>query len=187
MCPCTGEVSEEQYAPVAAAARAGLTSSPGLLIGPLRERMGRLATEERFEEAAQTRDRLTALIDAIARQRRLDRIRSAALIEVSDRAGNRYEFRRGRLTRFWADGGAPPSTPALPYVDPGRAVEAVPDDPGPPSTGPLRPDLTDELLISVRWLDRHSSTLTLRRVIGPYADCAEMLPDLATGVVSRPR
>lgn len=181
LCTCTGEVTAERYAPVAELARTGLTLRPELLVGPLTERMGRLAAEERYEEAAATRDRILALTAALRRQRQLDRVRSAAVLVVADRVGNRYEFRRGRLTRFWDAPAAGEATIALDGIDPGREVEAVPDDPGPPSAGPLRSDLSDELLICARWLDRHAAQLRVDRVVGAFAEPTGALPRLEAG------
>ncbi|MDP6868405.1 MAG: DEDD exonuclease domain-containing protein, partial [Acidimicrobiales bacterium] len=64
-CPCTGDTSEEDYAAIVATAQSGLTDQSGLLLHPLADRMVRLAEQERFEEAADVRDRADALATAL--------------------------------------------------------------------------------------------------------------------------
>ena len=177
MCTCRGDVSPLQYAAVADRARSAMTSRPDLVIAPLRDRMAKLAADERFEEAAEARDRLQAFVQASQRQRGIDRLRSAAVLEVLDDAGHRYEFRRGRLTRYWEPGD--PHAAGLAGVDPGREVEAVPEDPGPPNAGPLPAGLGDELMIAARWLDRHAAQLRVRRVVGSFANPVTALPGLS--------
>ena len=57
------------YAEFVGTVRRGLTTEPEVALGPLEARMHRLADEERFEEAAATRDRLAALARALQRRR----------------------------------------------------------------------------------------------------------------------
>jgi DNA polymerase-3 subunit epsilon len=100
LCPCAGPIDDAAYQVAVATAVAGLTTSPALLVEPLWSRMERLAVEERYEEAADTRDRLAALLDALARQRRFDQLRSARRVVVAEPGGLAVELRRGRLTRL---------------------------------------------------------------------------------------
>lgn len=155
LCPCTGEVSPEEYAMVVARTLDALGEHPEIVTDPLRARMTRLAAAERFEEAAQVRDRLAAFEDVVTRQQTLEGLRSAAQLVVRDQRGVIYRFCRGVLTEI-GDG------------DPGRLggmdlrrVEARPADPGPPGTGPLPPAVADELRIVARWLARQEATLEL--------------------------
>lgn len=145
-----------------------MTGQPRLVIDPLVATMHELAASERFEEAAVVRDRVRAFADAISRQRGFERLRRTKVLEViDDRTGHRFELHRGRLTRHWP----PPrssATETLEGVDPGHLVEAMPGDPGPPSQGPLPLDLADEMLVSLRWLDRNASTLRAVSVVGSY-------------------
>jgi DNA polymerase-3 subunit epsilon len=103
-CPCRGQVDEDVYAEFVRTVRRALTSEPEVALGPLETRMHRLAEEERFEEAAATRDRLAALARALERRRtvamwrRVDRL-------VVDCDGQRVELRRGRVR--WPDDDAP--------------------------------------------------------------------------------
>ncbi len=93
-CPCRGQVDAELYASFVDTARRALTTEPDVVCAPLARRMHRLADEERFEEAAATRDRLDALTRALTRRRTVAMWRAAArvLIEVD---GARVDIRRG--------------------------------------------------------------------------------------------
>jgi hypothetical protein len=60
---------------------------PGEALPPLRERLGRLAREQRFEEAARLRDRLVALervVDRLAELRRLRELHLCLLVPARD-------------------------------------------------------------------------------------------------------
>lgn len=148
-------------------ARRCVTGDPQLVIDALTDRMHDLAAAERFEEAAATRDRLGALCDALRRQRLLDRLRRTELLEFSDASGDRYQVRRGQLIRHWPV--ASTATPTIDGLDVGRDIEACPADPGPPQDGPLHRELTDELMLMGRWLERNASTITTVRVDGEMA------------------
>jgi DNA polymerase-3 subunit epsilon len=142
-----------------------MTSEPDLLVAPLWERMERLGADGRYEEAADTRDRLSTLVDALARQRRFDQMRAARRVVIDIGAAGSIELRRGRLTRLRE----PIEAGALPLDDGWRAVEATPPDPGPPDAGPLDPGLADELTLIARWLDRNAGTARLAEVSGVWA------------------
>src|SRR5262249_52942206 len=70
-CPCRGHVGEETYGEFVEQVRRVLTTDPTVALSPLEQRMMRLAEDERFEEAAATRDRLSALALALERRRTL--------------------------------------------------------------------------------------------------------------------
>ncbi|MFT4889668.1 MAG: excinuclease ABC subunit C [Halobacteriales archaeon] len=59
--PCTGEIDPESYAEDVAAARRFFEGETGVLADPLGRRMEAAAEAERFEEAANLRDRLDAV------------------------------------------------------------------------------------------------------------------------------
>ena len=174
VCRCARELTAEEYAPVAALARRALTDDPSIVIDALCDRMRDLAADERFEEAAATRDRLEAFTDAIARQRLVDRQRRTPSVVVEHASGDRFELRRGQLRRHWA----PVPADAAPQldVDPGRTIEALPPDPGPVSDGPLAADLCDELLLAARWFDRNADRLRLVHVDGELSSPIRPLP-----------
>jgi DNA polymerase-3 subunit epsilon len=163
-CPCDGELTEQAYAPVVAHVVRGLTTSPHLLLDPLRARMEALAGAERFEEAADMRDRASALADALRRQRRLDGLRRTGTLVV-ELGGTTVELCAGRLVRSW---GAGPVEATLP-VDHG-------DGGGPGHTGPVPTELADELACVAAWLEREAHRLRVVRCDGELTSDLWPLP-----------
>lgn len=151
-CPCTGTMSADEYAPIVELAVVGIVSQPEILLAPLRQRMAALAGAERFEEAADVRDRAAALSTALRRQRQLDMLRRAGrvLVEVPGRGG--AELCEGRLVRAWQPGANEP----LPLVSLGdtRMPEPAPGD-------SLPRELADEVLCVARWLDSNAGSVRL--------------------------
>lgn len=174
-CPCAGEITSAAYRAIVDHAVAGMTHSPGLLLEPLRERMEALASAERFEEAADVRDRASALADTLLRQRLLDRVRDAERLVVSGPDGHHAELRRGRLHAVWATDPAPTGGPGAQLAFEPAPVEAAPTDPVPP-TGPVPKEAVDELLCVARWLDRHHARLSVTSVEGTYASQLPAVP-----------
>jgi DNA polymerase-3 subunit epsilon len=151
MCPCSGAISEDSYAGVVHTAVQGLTTDPEILLAPLRARMRALAGSERFEEAADMRERAAALSQALARQRRLDALVRAGRLVVDVRGTGGAELVRGRLVRAW--GAGPSSQPSLLELEgtcgPGDPTELVPDQ-------PIPKHLADELHCVASWLDERA-------------------------------
>ncbi len=177
MCACTESFDPALYVEIVARAEHALRRQPELLIEPLHAKMNGLALEERFEDAAAVRDRLAALTDLLRRQRRFDRWRDLERLVVRQRNGIAIELRRGRLTRIWV----PPEPHEMAGRLPGtaitaREVEALPPDPGPPGSGPLPMELTDELSCVDSWLNRHAATLRVERIEGTLASPVSELP-----------
>jgi DNA polymerase-3 subunit epsilon len=155
LCPCAGQVSEAQYGAVVQRLVRGLTAEPAVLLDPLAERMNALARAERFEEAADTRDRAAALARALLRQRRLEALRRSGRLEVEDADGRRVVLANGRLL----DG------PLFATAD--AAVEE----------GPLPRELADEVSCVAAWLDAEASRL---RLVACDGELATPLPRLPT-------
>ena len=139
--------------------RRGLCEDPDLLCAPLEERMRRLASVERFEEAAATRDRLATLTQALQRQRAMDALRGAERLEI-DSAEGRLVLAHGRVVLD--DSGA---TDTLEISD----VEA-PDLAIPPERA-----AADELMLVSRWL-QHAREVRCHDAIGT---AASRLPAIA--------
>jgi DNA polymerase-3 subunit epsilon len=120
-CPCAGGIDGEAYAELVARVARGLTEDPDLLVEPLRARMAELAGQARFEEAADVRERAAALAGAMARHRRLRRLRTSGriLVEVPGEGG--AELRHGVLVRAWGPDGA-----GVPSPLPGLALHGTP-------------------------------------------------------------
>jgi DNA polymerase-3 subunit epsilon len=101
-CPCRGHVGESTYGEFVEQVRRALTTDPALALSPLERRMMRLAEDERFEEAAATRDRLAALGRTLERRRTLAMWRGIRRVVVRC-DGLRVELRHG-LVVFDEDG-----------------------------------------------------------------------------------
>lgn len=165
-CPCSGQTSEDEYREVVVDLVAGLTREPRRLLDPLDERIAALAVDERYEEAADVRDRGAALSAALRRQRRFDLLRRAGRVRFQ--VGEAWaELDNGLLSRC---GGVddPPSLLDLRDPEPAAAVD------GPPSRSEA-----DELLCIARWLDDNAHRISLELTTG---ELAEPLPRLPTFV-----
>ena len=165
-CPCSGQIDEDGYAAIVARAVAGLTSRPDLLIDPLADRMRQLAAEERFEEAADLRDRIAALAGALGRQHRLRRLRESGRLRVRVQDHGGAEFQDGLLVHAWC--GEPDGDLAL------RFSPAADDRPVPGE--PIPRDLADELHCVAAWLDGESHRLRLEHCDGTLADPLVRIP-----------
>ncbi|MBV8305074.1 MAG: DEDD exonuclease domain-containing protein [Acidimicrobiia bacterium] len=162
LCPCAGQVSEIEYRNVIHRLERGLTTEPALLLDPLCDRMNTLAAAERFEEAADARDRAAALARALSRQRRLESLRRSGRLEVEGPDGRRVVLAGGRLL----DG---PLFAAASGDESGESGES-----GEP--GPIPRDLADEVSCVAAWLDAEASRLRLVACDGELASPLPRLP-----------
>jgi DNA polymerase III subunit epsilon len=101
--PCDGRVTPERYEGLVRTLQHAL-SSPGGLLGALEARMERLAGQERFEEAADARDRLRALVGALAWARQERWLIGADRLEL-EVEGRRVAFHGGALLRRGSERG----------------------------------------------------------------------------------
>jgi len=178
MCPCAGGVDPVEYRKVVDRAVRGLTSEPALLLSPLADRLAELARAERFEEAADVRDRAEALAGALRRQRRFEALRRAGVLRIDLPGQGGAELAEGRLVRAWAPGEAPTGEAA----DDGRLFV----DPGP--LPPVDRDLADELACVAAWLERSAHTITLEHCDGLLTSPFPAVPSFAPkGGLSGPR
>jgi DNA polymerase-3 subunit epsilon len=161
-CPCAGGVSEDEYRAVIDVIVRGLTVDPSLLLDPLARRMHAMAAAERFEEAAELRDRASALAGAIARQRRLDGLRRAGRVVLDLPGGIAAELDCGRLVRTWVDGVAP-----LDLLD--RALPL-------PLTLPLPRSDADEVACVAAWLDKEAHRVRVVSCDGELTSPVAALP-----------
>ena len=166
MCPCAGGVDPADYARVVERAVRGLTIEPELLLAPLRERLAALAVEERFEEAADVRDRAEALSSALRRQRRFELLRRAGRVRLRLPDGSGAELEAGRLLQAWAPGEEPDTHPS-------GAAQLDLEQPLPP----LERQLVDELNCVASWLDRSAHELVIAHCEG---ELASTLPAVAS-------
>jgi DNA polymerase-3 subunit epsilon len=199
-CPCRGHVDEGTYADHVGTVRRALTNEPGVALQPLEARMHRLAEEERFEEAAATRDRLGALARALQRQRTIAMWRGVRCLVV-ECDGQRIEIRGGRVR--WADeelqlgpaGGQPSKTRREESSDesPRRrsnesSDESLSESPGERRTdessdeSPARKSVAEgdiaEILLVDRWLSRNAGRVQVHVVDG---ELMSALPRILAG------
>ena len=113
---------------------AALTGDPTPLLTPLRARLHRLATQQRYEEAAHLRDRAAALARALERQRRHDALRRAGRMELEVMGEGWAVIDRGVLC---AAGRRSPTAPPLP-IDHGDGNGGAPPESRSPVTSSTR-------------------------------------------------
>ena len=122
-CPCAGGIDKEDYRRMIDGIISLAERSPAHLLEPLELKMRRLATEQRFEEAAQMRDRHRALARALERQRSWRALTEAGRIELESINGDTVVIEQGLLTAAWSQDQQPPllpggSLPVAPRVPP---------------------------------------------------------------------
>jgi DNA polymerase-3 subunit epsilon len=164
LCPCAGGVTVERYRRVVDSVRRGLTTRPSLLLEPLHERMATLAAAERFEEAADVRDRTQALAHALHRQQRAEQLRRSGIVELDVGDGRRVELHGGRLLRAWSEGELALGVSCEP---PEASDEAW-----------LHAALADELACVAAWLDRNAPRVRLVHCEGVLASPLPAVPVL---------
>ena len=159
LCPCAGGVDPAEYALIVDRAVRGLTVEPDLLLAPLMDRLAVLSAEERFEEAADVRDRAAALSSALRRQRRFDLLRRAGRVRLELPDGSGADLDSGRLVRAWGAGSRP---------EPDGSCDDALFAPG-DTVSPLDRELADELSCVAAWLDRCAHELTITHCEGELA------------------
>jgi DNA polymerase-3 subunit epsilon len=171
-CPCSGSTSEAEYRRVVERVVLGLGPRPDLLLAPLQQRIADLAGAERYEEAADVRDRAEALSGAIRRSRRFDLWRRAGRVRLHI-ADSWVEIDGGRLT----DSGEIDAEPGLfSGLDlPTRSgQESLPLTTSPLPV-PSRAE-ADELLCIAAWLDENAANVRLVACDGVVAEAFPPLP-----------
>lgn len=162
-CPCAGTVSKAEYAAIVGRLVQGLTGDPSILLDPLRVRMADLASAERYEEAADVRDRAAALARALSRQRQLEALRRAGRMEIEVRA-------EASPRRLVLSGGRLVGNPGQLTL----AGEPGDEDLGP--DGPLPRHLVDEMSCVASWLDAEAKSVRLLHCEGPWSVPVPRLP-----------
>jgi DNA polymerase III subunit epsilon len=148
--PCTGAQSKDDYARVVGAARAAMTEDPGAVVRVLRQRMDSLGSDERFEEAGEVRDRLTALLAGVARLQRLAPLGATPQIVAARRHSlGGWELACIRHGRLAGTSVTPRGADPHPYID--ALVSSAEHVPAP--APPLSAAIVEETEILARWLD----------------------------------
>ena len=137
-CPCAGLADRRRYDDAVRAAASAFDGASGVVVERLMARMTSLAAAQRYEEAAVTRDRLSALHDAIDRSRLMNDLLRRGRFEVT-RGDITWVVDRARLVDVRVAGSTAGALPA-----------AAPDAPSPER--PLPRALADEALVLARRL-----------------------------------
>jgi DNA polymerase-3 subunit epsilon len=161
-CPCAAAVDEATYAGIVREVVRGLTAEPAALLDPLDRRMRDLAAAERFEEAAEMRDRASALAAAIARQRRLDGLRRAGRLVLDLPGEVAVELDGGRLVGTWSPDQLPLTT--LDVHD---------------AAAPLPRSAADEVACIAAWLDKEAHRVRVVSCDGELASPIRRVPRFA--------
>ncbi|HRW38216.1 MAG: DEDD exonuclease domain-containing protein [Acidimicrobiales bacterium] len=189
-CPCAGAISEAAYAQLVDTVRRGLLHEPQLLLGPIEAKMHALAAAERFEEAADLRDRGAALAAALRRQQRFDALRRAGRVVVEIDGRSRAELLRGRLVSTWTLTKHGIRAEPLPLdLDPAAPDHLHAPAPGDATTpgAPLPKALADELACVAQWLDRQGHRIRILEADAALAltPAGPPLPSFEPPVASR--
>lgn len=148
--PCTGSGDRAAYAAEVDRLRTAMSGDLRETIEAVRSRMSTLAGQQRFEEAAQWRERLGALCRASLRTHRLAALASEPLLVAAsptpDLGWDIHVIRHGRLA---AAGHARPGTDPRMRVQTLLAVADSTEAPSPPAPA----GLTEEALEILRWLE----------------------------------
>ena len=170
-CPCAGAVSQAEYRRIVDRLVRGLTGDPSLLLEPLRARMAALAAADRYEEAADMRDRAAALARALTRQRQLDALRQAGRMELEVLADPGAVAGASATRRVVLTGGRLSGDVGQLSLLEGDAEE---DDADPGRPRPRH--LVDELSCVASWLEAEARSVRVLHCEGPWSFPVPRLP-----------
>jgi DNA polymerase III subunit epsilon len=183
-CPCTGDVPPERYAAEVDRTRRGLTTEPALLLEPLRDRMLGLAASERFEEAAEIRDRADALAAALRRQRRVTALQGSGRVDLGLPGGLLVTLHGGRLSLPSAKDSPPTGAEST-----SQQLRLLPDEAARVGDPWCRPDderaVSEELLAVAAWLDANAARVRLLACDGLLSSPYPPIPSLRPAPASR--
>lgn len=178
LAPCTGQVDPDDYAAETQRVRDALTADPADVVARLRERMDELVAEQRYEDAATWRDRLTASLRAVDRTQRLVQLTGAGEIVAGARGRTGWEVHVVRHGRLAAAGVLPrtahPATWVESLVSTAEDVQVGADLTHHPA--PVASVEETELLL--RWLESPGVRLVRGSWSVPAAGAARHLADL---------
>lgn len=145
-CPCSGTADPDDYAESVERAVQVFGGDTSYVVDRLRDRMRRLASQHRFEEAATTRDRLSALLGAVRRTRLMNALGQVLHAEVVHR-GTTWVIADGHLVDTRTE---TTLTSALPVGPLGGIVVGE----------PVAREHADEALCLAKFFDKHADQLT---------------------------
>ena len=146
-CPCSGTADPGEYAAAVQMAERAMTGDPIFTVDALRDRMTRLAHQQRFEEAAMTRDRLSALLGAVRRTSLLRALGELGSAEITLDTTT-WLIADGHLVDVRTDSTLTAALPvqSLGTVEPGT---------------PVAREHVDEALCLAKYFDRHAARLSV--------------------------
>ncbi|RJS44853.1 DEDD exonuclease domain-containing protein [Nocardioides cavernaquae] len=149
--PCDGSTDASAYSELVAQLRESLLRNPDDVVATINERMDRLAADERFEEAAVHRDRLSGFLRAAAHTQRLSALtRCPEVVAALREDAGQWEVHVVRFGRLAAAGVIPSGADASIWVEQLRSsAETVRPAPGP--TPAATAEESEQVL---RWLER---------------------------------
>ncbi|WP_183545429.1 DEDD exonuclease domain-containing protein [Nocardioides albus] len=148
--PCDQSVPSETYAALVARVRESLLHRPDEVVETVTERLTGLAEQERFEEAAVHRDRLTSYLRAAARTQRLSAItRLPDLTAIRREDDGRWAVHVVRHGRLAGAGVIPREANAHSYV----AALQLSAETVLPAPGPVPAASAEETELVLRWLE----------------------------------
>jgi len=149
--PCDGSADPQTYGSAVEGVRHSLLADPGSVMAALVDRMSRLSSQERYEEAGVHRDRLAAFVRGTARTQRLASLTGCAQVVAARRQvdGDGWEVHVVRFGRLAAAGvlrpGADPRGFVAALVAAAETVDAGP--------GPTPSASAAETETVLRWLE----------------------------------
>jgi len=148
--PCTGSQSVLDYAVIVERAAQMIAGDSRDVVGALRDRMSRLSSQERFEDAGAVRDRLGHLVRAAARAQRIAPLAYSPEIVAARRTPQGgWEIICVRFGRLAGTTVSPRGSDPRVYIEALRAsAENVPA-----SVGPAAAASAEETEKVLRWLD----------------------------------
>lgn len=155
--PCEHRITPQEYDRRAVAPfRTATASDPRVVVDALLARVGALAGDQRYEEAAVVRSRLAAMLRATIRMQRLTALtRIAELAAARPAARGGWELALVRYGRLAGAGVSPPGVHPRPTLNAIRATaETVP-----PGHGPVPRASAEESERILSWLERPETRL----------------------------
>jgi DNA polymerase-3 subunit epsilon len=124
LCPCDGELESRIYAGVIEELLNGINLDPAILLDPLKSRMERYSSEQRFEEAGWLRDRHNALARALRLRQQWASLERAGVFEAVSQTGEHVVVDHGILVTTWREGRRPMFGASAPVAGEQREVAA---------------------------------------------------------------
>ncbi len=141
VCPCDGSVPTAAYDAIVSRLIDGIRSDPDLLLEPIVTRIRRLATDRRYEEAAELRDRHRLLVRTLETRRIWNTLTGSGMVWAETTDGESLLVEDARLAASWRQPDPPPLIPV--------ALGAVAHPETPPTT-----THAEEMWLLWKWLDR---------------------------------